>query len=436
MGTGRSAKFTRDQFYDRSFTSEPFIEKYQAKPAISNELSHIMFTCSNRVFRRDREPSRIPEATLKRFRRKGRKLKEFVYERIRPSISKSSWLRRYVKVRRVTKNDCKLNTKRVRLNKVARSDKKYLLNCSVRVYQRIIKLKYGASRYLSMFSCNRPICFYKSQTRASNYCKFQLSSDIEKNLGLIPMYIDPSKTILAPHSQANELVFGQNSGQLCVTMRLCSLIYNNKQGINSANDLMSIMNIGNQLYSSLSQLTRQSFLMQTELPTLLKMFKTDYELRYSESYTGTIHQEATVEGCQFGTSLNRVFQSLISKNFNNFVLTIGCTAVAIYCKGNVGLNIFDCHARDRSHPQGTCVLLEVSSLNSLVHYFQSIHNDDIFELKEVNINKVQNSTLFQSHACETRKFNMSCAMTVYSLCYSVIKSCSYWNSNTLSDVIH
>ena len=114
------------------------------------------------------------------------------------------------------------------------------------------------------------------------------------------------------------------------------------------------------------------------------MLETDYELQYSESYTGTIHQESTVEGCQFGTSLDRAFQSLISKNFNNFVLTIGCTAVAIYCKGNVGLNIFDSRARDiygRSHPQGTCVLLEVSSLNSLVHYFQSIHNDDIFELK-------------------------------------------------------
>ena len=90
------------------------------------------------------------------------------------------------------------------------------------------------------------------------------------------------------------------------------------------------------------------------------MFETDYELQYSESYTGTIHQESTVEGCQFGTSLDRAFQSLISKNFNNFVLTIGCTAVAIYCKGNVGLNIFDSHATDRSHPQGTYVLLEVS----------------------------------------------------------------------------
>lgn len=39
------------------------------------------------------------------------------------------------------------------------------------------------------------------------------------------------------------------------------------------------------------------------------------------------------------------------------------------------------------------------------------------------------------HACETRKFNVSCAVAVYSPCYSVIKSCSYWNSNTLSNVI-
>ena len=178
-----------------------------------------MFTCKhNRVFRSDREPSRIPEATLKRLRRKGRKLKEFVYERIRPSIPKSSWLRRYVKVRRVTKNVCKLNTKRVRLNKVTQHEKKYLLKCSVRVDRRIIKLKYIASWYLSMFPCNRLVCLYKSQTHLSNYCKFQLSLDIEENPGPNPLYIDPSKTLTAPYSQANELVFGQNSGQQCVAM--------------------------------------------------------------------------------------------------------------------------------------------------------------------------------------------------------------------------
>ena len=116
------------------------------------------------------------------------------------SIPKSSWLCCCVKVRRVTKNVCKLNTKRVRLNKVTQHEKKYLLNFSVRVYQRIIKLKFRASLYLSMFSCNRPMCLCKSQTHVSNYCKFQLSSDIEKNPGLTPMYIDPSKTITAPYS--------------------------------------------------------------------------------------------------------------------------------------------------------------------------------------------------------------------------------------------
>ena len=41
-----------------------------------------------------------------------------MYERIRLSIPKSSWLRRYV-----TKNVCKLHTKRVRLNKAAQHDK-------------------------------------------------------------------------------------------------------------------------------------------------------------------------------------------------------------------------------------------------------------------------------------------------------------------------
>ena len=336
FGNGSVRELYERSIYERSFTSEPFIEKYQAKPAISNELSHIMFTCKhNRVFRRDREPSRIPEATLKRLRRKGRKLKEFVYERIRPSIPKSSWLRRYVKVRKVTKSVCKFNTKRVRLNKVTQHEKKYLLNCSVRVYQRIIKLKCRASRYLSLFSCNRPMCLNKSQTHVSNYCKFQLSSDIEKNPDPTPMYIDPSKTITAPYSQANELVFEQNSVQQCVAMSLYSLIYNNKLGINSADDLVSIMNTGNRLYSSSAQLTRQSFLMQTELLTLLNVLETDYELQYSESYT--IHQEAAIEGYQYCTSLDKAFQSLISENFNNFVLTIGCSAVAIYCKGNVGI---------------------------------------------------------------------------------------------------
>ena len=127
------------------------------------------------------------------------------------------------------------------------------------------------------------------------------------------MYADPSKTIAAPYSQGNELVFGQNAGQQCVAMSLFSLIYNNKQGISSANDLIRIMNIGNQFYLSLSQLARQSYLMRTELPTMLNVLDTDYQLEYSESYTqsGTVGRETTIEGYQY--KLNSLLITIISK---------------------------------------------------------------------------------------------------------------------------
>ena len=102
------------------------------------------------------------------------------------------------------------------------------------------------------------------------------------------MYVDLSKTVAAPYSQGNELFFGQNAGQQCVVMSLYCLIPNTKQGISSVNGLIQIMNIGNQLHSSLSQLARQSYLMQIELPTMFHVFVTDYELEYSESYTGSV----------------------------------------------------------------------------------------------------------------------------------------------------
>jgi len=130
----------------------------------------------------------------------------------------------------------------------------------VRLYQRIIKLKYRASRYLSMFSFNRPMCLYKSQTHVYTSCKFQLSSDREKNPGPTPMYIDLGKTIRAPYRVGIWTKFRTT----CCHEVMLWLTITNKESILLIRDLVSIINIGNQLYSCLSQLTRQSFLMQTE----------------------------------------------------------------------------------------------------------------------------------------------------------------------------
>ena len=51
-------------------------------------------------------------------------------------------------------------------------------------------------------------------------------------------------------------------------MSLCALIYYNMKGISNPGHLKQIMHIGNQLYSSLSKLSRQSFSLLTELPTM------------------------------------------------------------------------------------------------------------------------------------------------------------------------
>ena len=55
-------------------------------------------------------------------------------------------------------------------------------------------------------------------------------------------------------------------------------------------------------------------------------------------------------------SFQRAFESLISESYTNFIVTIGCIAVATYCNSNMGFKIFDSHARDlcgRGQPQGT-----------------------------------------------------------------------------------
>ena len=101
----------------------------------------------------------------------------------------------------------------------------------------------------------------------------------------------------------------------CVAMSLCSLICNNKQEISSANDQIHIMNIGNHSYSSLSRLARQSYLMLTELPTILNMLDTDNKLEHHESYNGTVNDKTPIEGYQYFTSLQRAVKSLLSQNY-------------------------------------------------------------------------------------------------------------------------
>ena len=122
----------------------------------------------------------------------------------------------------------------------------------------------------------------------------------------------------APYSQG-DVVFGQTAGQQCVAINLCGLIYHNMKGIGNPNDLKQIMHIGSQLYSSLSQLSRQSFLLLTDLPSMLTVWEEDYQLEYSEGYTGNVHDEPTIEGYQYCMGLKRAFESLISEWYRSYI---------------------------------------------------------------------------------------------------------------------
>ena len=99
-----------------------------------------------------------------------------------------------------------------------------------------------------------PNVFKKSESQGKSF-KSNLSGDIETNPGPV---VNSTKTIQVPYSQDHVTTFGLNANTQCVAMSLASLIYNKRNGIVSSMDLVNIMNTGNELYSGLSSLSRQS----------------------------------------------------------------------------------------------------------------------------------------------------------------------------------
>ena len=295
---------------------------------------------------------------------------------------------------------------------------------------------------------------YKNLNHKINHCKLNLSKDVEINPG---PPIDPLKTIKAPYSQDNVLLFGSNAGTQCVAMSFTSLIHNHRNGITSSTDLVNIMNTGNELYTALSRLSRQSYLLLTEVPEMITMFNSNYHLQYSPSYTGKICGSCAMEDFDYCMPLENAIQALIGQSYDSFLLTILSSTVALYCTADGKFKIFDSHARDSfgiPHPQGTCVLLEVNTLNELINYFQMVYQNPevIFELKGVHIIEMlcesaeipnYQQTITHATSCNTdagtinRKMPLEwCgAISFYCICFSIIKSCGYWNAQTLEAII-
>ena len=125
---------------------------------------------------------------------------------------------------------------------------------------------------------------YKNASHRGHCATLSLCNDIETNPGPYIHDIDPTLTIKASYSQGDIMYFVENAGKQCVAMSLVALIYNKIRGIHTCNDLVQILEIGNQFYSTLPQCTGQVYLMQTELPSMIAMSEKNYQLNYTESY--------------------------------------------------------------------------------------------------------------------------------------------------------
>ena len=79
--------------------------------------------------------------------------------------------------------------------------------------------------------------------------------------------------------------------------------------------LYIIMNIGNELYSGLS---RQSYLLLTEVCEMIMAFNINYQLQCSPSYTGTIHGTCEVQDFNYCMSFANAMQALLGQNYNSF----------------------------------------------------------------------------------------------------------------------
>ena len=217
--------------------------------------------------RRFTEPSRLPMKQMKRFLKK-RKLRKRIQNYVLKNVPKTSALYTIINSPLLRKTVAFTNVKRITgINKLARN---------------VFPMRNG---YRLLASGKQIV--YKNLSHRINNVASKLSGDIETNPG--PSVVDPTKTIVAPYSQGNSLVFGSNAGKQCVAMSLIAILFEFIYLIRTSSHLVEIMNVGNELYTRLSQSAGQDLLLLTELPEELCLRETMYRLEYTDSFFGNVH---------------------------------------------------------------------------------------------------------------------------------------------------
>ena len=145
---------------------------------------------------------------------------------------------------------------------------------------------------------------YKYLNHRVNHFKSNLSRDIETNPGPVINSYKQFKLL-------SVRTMWQCLGQMLVHSVQGGMVLYPQWKVN-------IMNFSNELYFGLSSLSRQSQLLLTEVPKMMRVFNINYQLQYSPSYTGTIHGTCEVQDFNYCMSFANAMQALLGQNYNSF----------------------------------------------------------------------------------------------------------------------
>ena len=103
-------------------------------------------------------------------------------------------------------------------------------------------------------------------------------------------------------------------------MSLSALVYGFRNPATSSADLVQIMNVGNNMYSALSQSCKQGLLLLTDLPVMVILSDINYYLTDSESYSGLLNSALPITAdFPYVISLLAASNSLLMDNYHAFI---------------------------------------------------------------------------------------------------------------------
>ena len=102
--------------------------------------------------------------------------------------------------------------------------------------------------------------------------------------------VDANKTICADFSQGCVIRFRHNAGKQCAAMSLTAIVFSQIQDVSSWDSalLNTILLHGNDLYTFIGNSVNKDLLLLTDVPEMVCINETVYNLQYSESYAGEV----------------------------------------------------------------------------------------------------------------------------------------------------